>query len=159
MYRSHNRKYDTDYDPINQDRWRKPNTSEHTGHNAGVAKMKKDFDTGTQTLRDLILAHQIAQWQEQLDSIGDSDSAKEKLQKQIEVAKRKLKPKVRNLIQEGQTSLQNRADALRKKLGSDAWSLRNYDEPVSKKIMKELGIVPTMGKVIGRGQTGKDITR
>lgn len=158
MYRSHNRKYDTDYDPINQDKWRKPNTSEHTSHNASVAKMKKDFDDGTKTLRELILAGQVAQWQEELDSM-ERDDEKEVLRKQIATAKRKLGSKGQKLITEGHKSLQNRADALREKLGSKAWSLRTYDEPVSKKIMKELGIVPTMGKVIGRGQTGKDITR
>jgi hypothetical protein len=152
-------RYNTDYDPINQDRWRKPNTSKHTGHDAGVAEVKKHFDTGTKTLKDLIFAQQVVQWQKELDSMEDSDDAKKGLQKQIEATKRKLSPEGRDLIQESQKTLQNRADALRKKLGTYAWSLRNYDEPVSREIMKELGIVPTMGKVIGRGQTGKDITR
>ena len=45
-------------------------------------------------------------------------------------------------------------------LGQEAWSLMHlYDKRLSTEQMKELGIVPTMGKVIGRGQTGKDITR
>ena len=131
----------------------------HQGHDATVAKMKKDFDTGIQTLRDLMLACQIAQWQQKLDSIQDVNGEKKELQKQIETEKRKLSPKVLDLIQEGQSSLQNRVNALRNKLGSDAWSLRNYDEPVSQKTIKELGIVLTMGRVIAPGQTGEEITR
>ncbi len=158
MYRSHKRKYDTDHDPINRSRWEKDDTSKSAGHDAGVAKMKKDFDDGTKTLRELILAGQVAQWQEELDSM-ERDDEKEVLRKQIATAKRKLSPEGQKFITEGQKTLQNRADALRGKLGSKAWSLRNYDEPVSQKILNELGIVPTMGKVIGRGQTGKDITR
>ena len=158
MYKSHNRKYDTDHDPINRSRWEKDDTSKSAGHDASVAKMKKDFDDGTKTLRELILAGQVAQWQEELDSM-ERDDEKEVLRKQIATAKRKLGSKGQELITEGQKSLQNRADALREKLGSKAWSLRTYAEPVSPKILKELGIVPTMGKVIGRGQTGQDITR
>ena len=158
MYRSHNRKYDTDHDPINRSRWEKDDTSKSAGHDASVAKMKKDFDDGTKTLRELILAGQVAQWQEELDSM-ERDDEKEVLRKQIATAKRKLGSKGQKLITEGQKSLQNRADAMREKLGSKAWSLRTYDEPVSPKILEELGIVPTMGKVIGRGQMGKDMTR
>ena len=158
MYRSHNRKYDTDHDPINRSKWEKDDTSKSAGHDAGVAKMKEDFDTGIKILRELILAHQVAQWQEELDSM-EHDDEKEVLRKKIATAKRKLGSKGQKFITESQKSLQNRADALREKLGSKAWSLRTYDEPVSTKILKELGIVPTMGKVIGRGQTGKDITR
>ena len=160
MYKSHNRKYDTDHDPINRKKRAKEDTSKSQGHDAGVAKMKADFDTGARTLRQLILAQQVAQWQEELNSLEDvDDDTKTELQEKIAETERKLGSKGRDLITEGQKSLQNRADALREKLGSKAWSLRTYDEPVSPKILKELGIVPTMGKVIGRGQTGKDITR
>ena len=156
MYQSHKRKYNTDNDPIN--RVEKYDTNKSQGHDAGVAKMKKDFDAGTKTLRLLVLAQQVAQWQEELDSVEEmNDNMKTELKKKIAEAKRKLSPE---LITENPQSLQNRVDTLRKKLGSDAWSLRAaYDQPVSSKILKELGIVPTMGKVIPRGQTGKDITR
>ena len=40
---------------------------------------------------------------------------------------------------------------IRKKLGSDAWSLNNYGYDLKKYNLKALGIVPTMGKVIARG--------
>lgn len=45
---------------------------------------------------------------------------------------------------------------IRKTLGSLAWDLRFHDNPVSEKTLKEYKIVPTMGKVIPRGQSGKD---
>ena len=162
MYKSHNRKYDIDHDPINRSRWEKDDTSKSQGHDAGVTKMKADFDAGAKTLRQLILAQQVAQWQEELNSLGDvDDDTKAELQEKIAATKHELNKSTegRSFITEGLDLLQQRARALREKLGSDAWSLRFYDKPVSPKILKELGIVPTMGKVIGRGQTGKDITR
>ena len=135
--------------------------SKSQGHDAGVTKMKADFDTGAKILRELTLAIQVIMDAKELDSMRDidDDDAKAKLQKKIAETERKLGSKGRDLIAEGQKSLQNRADTVRKRLGSDAWSLRYYDQPVSQKTLEELGIVPTMGKVIGRGQTGKDITR
>ena len=39
----------------------------------------------------------------------------------------------------------------RKRLGSDAWSLRRYGYDIEQYDLKSLGIVPSMGKVIPRG--------
>lgn len=158
MYRSHNRKYDTDPDPINRSRWEKDDTSKSAGHDAGVAKMKSDFDAGIKKLEQLMLADQVIQCQEQLDS-AERDDEKEILQNLIKDAKRKLSSEGRGFITEGQNSLQKRVAALREDLGSKAWSLRFYDEPVSEKILEKFGIVPEMGRVIDRGETGKDRTR
>jgi len=158
MYRSHNRKYDTDHDPINKKGKAKQDLFESPGHDAGVAKMKSDFDAGIKKLEQLMLADQVIQCQEQLD-FAERDDEKEILQNLIKDAKRKLSSEGRGFVTEGQNSLQKRVAALREDLGSKAWSLRFYDEPVSEKTLEKFGIVPTMGKVIGRGQTGKDITR
>ena len=173
MYKSHNSKYDTDHDPINRSRWEKPDNSKDIGRKAIIAQKLADYKNGCAELEKLIneleararLVDKAGQFRRRhLTKPGLSDEEKKDIEARVAAIRAEAESKA--VTPERRKELKQQIAQLRKKLSPEAGSLVSYDRDLSEQEMKEveqsiskLGIVPTMGKVIGRGQTGKDITR
>lgn len=173
MYRSHNRKYDTDYDPINQDRWRKPDTSKDIGRKAIIAQKLNDYMKGCGELKKLIdeleararIIDKAGQMKRRkLNKPGLSAEEKQEIEARVDALRQEAESKA--VTPERREELKQQIAQLRAVLSPKAGGLMQYDQDLSKQEMKELektisklGIVPSIGKVIDRGQTGKDRTR
>ena len=173
MYKSHNRKYDIDHDPINQDRWRKPDTNKDIGRKAIIAQKLNDYMKGCGELEKLI--DELEARARLIDSAGHFKkrhlnkpgvSAKEKQEIEAHADALRQEAESKAATPERRKELKQQIAQLRAVLAPKAGSLIQYDQDLSEQEMKELektisklGIVPSIGKVIGRGQTGKDITR
>ena len=173
MYKSHNRKYDTDHDPINQDRWRKPDTSKDIGRKAIIAQKLNDYMKGCGELEKLIdeleararLIDSAGHFKKRhLNKPGLSAEEKQKIEAHVDALRQEAESKA--VPPERREKLKQQIAQLRAVLSPKAGGLIQYDRDLSEQEMKELkktisklGIVPSIGKVIGRGQTGKDRTR
>ena len=173
MYRSHNRKYDTDHDPINRSRWEKPDNSKDIGRKAIIAQKLDNYMKGCAELEKLInelnarakLIDKAGQFKRRhLNKPGLSDEEKKDIEIHVDELRQEAESK--SISPERRKELKQQIARLRKDLSPKASSLMSYERDLSdqemtdvKQLVSKLGIVPTIGKVIGRGQTGRDITR
>ena len=170
----HANKCDPRYDSINRSRWEKTDTNKPSkGRNAIIAEKLQNFNKGCADLEKLLNEFKARQRllasaknlrMRKLKRPGLSDQEKQAVLDRIATLKQAAETKV--LSQERKEELKQQIADLRAKLATLASSLRLYDRDLSVEEMKEvekmiskLGIVPTMGRIIDRGQTGADITR
>ncbi len=169
----HAHKYDTRYDKINRPKWEKPDTGKDIGRRAIIAKKLDSYMKGCAALGKLIdeleartkLINSARRFEKRnLNKPGLSDKEKQEIEAHVDALRQEAESKA--VSPERRKELKQQIARLRQELSPKASSLMSYDRDLSEQEMKELektisklGIVPSIGKVIGRGQTGEDITR
>ena len=165
--------YDTKHDPVNQDKWRKSDTSKDIGRGAIIAKKLNDYMEACAKLEKLIdelkararLIDSAGHFKKRhLNKPGLSAEEKQKIEAHVDALRQEAESKA--VTPERRKELKQQIAQLRKKLAPEAGSLVSYERDLSveekkelEKTISKLGVVPSIGKVIGRGQTGKDIKR
>ena len=169
----HAHKYDTRYDRINRPTWEKPDNSKDIGRKAIIAQKLANYMKGCAELEKLIdelrarkrLIDSARHFEKRhLDKPDLSDKEKKEIEAHVDELRQEAESKV--VSPERRKELKQQIAQWRKKLGPDASSLVSYAHDLSveemttvENMISKLGIILTVGKVIGRGQTGKDMAR